>query len=353
MRTVLIASVLACALACSEPAQDVTEATGGSAGSFGAGGSGAGGGAGSGGSSGAQVVTAPPGEFVGPTTLSASGLYADIDARTLADDIVEYDVRYPLWSDGSTKRRYLLIPPGASIETADMDAWRFPIGTSAWKEFWVGGKPVETRLIRKLSDAPDGWQYIAYRWRPDGSDADAVPMGEVDAAGTGHDIPSRDGCYDCHAGARDLLLGVSAVQLSPADVAALDAAGKFSETPPAFAVPGSEATAAALGYLHANCGHCHVDSHFLQDKYALRMQLRVGDAAPEQTLLYETAIGAPTKHDFEGTVVSVAPGLPAKSQIYVRNSNRDLGSMPPVGTERVDMVGLAAVKAWIESLPGD
>ena len=37
--------------------------------------------------------------------------------------------RYPLWSDGAEKQRYLSLPPGTQIDTSNMDDWKFPVGT--------------------------------------------------------------------------------------------------------------------------------------------------------------------------------------------------------------------------------
>jgi hypothetical protein len=49
----------------------------------------------------------------------------------------------------------------------------------------------------------------------------------------------------------------------------------------------------------------------------------------------------------------VEPGQPERSVLFLRMGQRGLGSlqMPPVGTEFVDDAGLAAVRAWIATLP--
>src|SRR4051794_13633854 len=49
---------------------------------------------------------------VGPTRLADTGLYSDFGSRTLAENLIHYVPRYELWSDGATKERYLLLPPG-------------------------------------------------------------------------------------------------------------------------------------------------------------------------------------------------------------------------------------------------
>ena len=74
---------------------------------------------------------------------------------------------------------------------------------------------VETRLLWKIADAQ--WWEVAYAWTADGTDAVAAPDGGVNALGTTHDIPSQLDCNACHSNVRDVLIGVSALQLGATD----------------------------------------------------------------------------------------------------------------------------------------
>ncbi|HEX6245098.1 MAG TPA: hypothetical protein VFZ61_29455, partial [Polyangiales bacterium] len=148
-----------------------------------------------------------------PPRLSQTGLYADTAADLLAEGVLPYRPRFELWSDGASKRRWLKLPPGAQIDSADMDAWIFPPGTQLWKEFTRDGVRVETRLLHKLGPTEDDWVGVAYLWARDQHDAYARPFGVVDAHSTGHDVPAASECPACHAGSRSRILGVSAVQL--------------------------------------------------------------------------------------------------------------------------------------------
>src|SRR5438034_672761 len=47
-----------------------------------------------------------------PSELRCTGLYSDFAAKTIAPDAREFAPAYPLWSDGATKRRFLLLPTG-------------------------------------------------------------------------------------------------------------------------------------------------------------------------------------------------------------------------------------------------
>src|SRR5262249_36612081 len=73
--------------------------------------------------------------FGPPSDLGCTGLYSDWARRTLNPDAKEFDPGLHLWSDGAQKTRWILVPPGQKIDTADMNEWRFPVGTKLWKEF--------------------------------------------------------------------------------------------------------------------------------------------------------------------------------------------------------------------------
>ncbi len=296
--------------------------------------------------------TTPPTPFDGPIALSETGLYLDILSRTPALGVMPYEVRYPLWSDGAGKQRWLWLPQGSVIDTTNMDQWKFPLGTKAWKEFYVGTKLVETRFLHKRTN---GWLEVAYVWNDDGSDAYATPEGLENASGS-HNVPNVDQCSQCHDGAGDVLIGVSAIQLSKETgggfISQLIAAGRLTDPPGVeLTVPGDGVVEDALGYLHGNCGNCHNDQSFLAPTHTLRLKLLSSNLAPEETPTYKTAIGTLMSHVLGGTSLAVVPGNPGMSQLHYRMSVRDLDQMPPTGTEVVDTDGLATIESWISALP--
>lgn len=145
-----------------------------------------------------------------PTTLAETGLYADFASRTIAADSRPFSPQYPLWTDGATKRRWVRLPKGASIDASSPDAWQFPVGTKLWKEFSFG-RPVETRFIERTRE---GWRFATYVWSEDGKTAAlAEPRGQL-APGTEHQIPAAADCRVCHANGATPVLGFSALQLS-------------------------------------------------------------------------------------------------------------------------------------------
>ncbi len=70
-----------------------------------------------------------------PGWLSQTGLYADIDGDVVTEAAIGFEPQFPLWTDGAKKRRWLLLPEGAQVDTSDPNAWVFPVGTQLFKEF--------------------------------------------------------------------------------------------------------------------------------------------------------------------------------------------------------------------------
>jgi hypothetical protein len=301
---------------------------------------------------------APP---TGPDHLADTGLYKDFASRTIDDGIVAYTPRWPLWSDGADKTRYIYLPPGTKIDSTYMDEWYFPVGTKVWKEFRVQGRLVETRLLWKTRDGDDGWWEVAYAWNADGTDAVAAPSGIADALSTTHDIPSQQDCGKCHGNVEDVLIGIGAIQLGASDgdgtFAKLVAEGAFTAPPPVttYDVPGMGVVKEALGYLHGNCGHCHNDLGRLQQQTGLRLRLGVNDKVAEQTPPYRTAIGLTMVHDFQndaGQLINrgIIPGEPERSELWWRMTQRGDVGMPPVCTKVVDDKGVATIHDWIAQM---
>jgi mono/diheme cytochrome c family protein len=288
--------------------------------------------------------------------LSQTGLFAASGSEALAPGVSLFRPEYELWSDGAEKRRWLYLPPAARIDATDMDYWVFPVGTKVWKEFTRDGVRVETRLLEKTAEG--AWFMMAYQWNAEQTDAVAVPRGALDVAGTSHDIPSQTACGVCHDPMPDRLLGVSALQLSHAGAGiTLGGLPLTGASPPAagYRIPGDATERAALGYLHANCGNCHHRRSSTSSTLCLDLWLRLGELdSVEQTVTYATAhaIGVNSSAAPGGVTCRISGNDLANSAVYTRmNSRGESTQMPPIGSERVDTAGLAAVAAWISGLP--
>jgi hypothetical protein len=348
-RTSSVAAFIACSFlaSCDDPARgESVDAAGGSSGTSG--------GAAGDASAGGEAAGAPP------TRLSQTGLYSDLTAsEDLAPGVLEYRPRFELWSDGAEKRRFVSLPPDATIDTSDMNYWVFPVGTRVWKEFTSQGVRVETRMLEKTG--AESWLMLAFAWEADRSDALVVPRGSDDALGTEHDVPSTVMCRECHDDVPDKLLGFAAVQLSHSlggvTLEDLVREGRLSHPPDGpIELPGDPVAQSALGYLHANCGNCHNPRSGDFPTVHLELWLDVETLATvEETTTFRTTVRVP----FEGVPpnpdiasVRIAPGDPEGSALYQRMGAREpLVQMPPLASERTDENGLRDVAAWILALP--
>lgn len=297
------------------------------------------------------------------TLLSETGLYEDPGALRLGSGTQEFAPAFALWSDGADKRRWIELPEGTAIDSSDMNRWSFPIGTKLWKEFSLGGVRLETRLIERHGPAPGDYWMGAFVWAEDQSDAVLAPEGQADVLGTAHDAPSQERCSACHNGEPGRVLGFSALQLGAAlpgtgglDLGTLAAEGKLTAPPPEPlpAPPGDAQTAAALGYLHANCGHCHNPrgTSWPDTQMLLRLGVEERDAA--STGLYQSVVGQRLQafRDGEGLItLRVEAGQPEASGVVARMQVRGpMQQMPPLASEVVDAAGVELVSGWVASL---
>jgi hypothetical protein len=311
-----------------------------------------------------------------PAKLSQTGLFTPVPPgapERLAPGLIAFTPQYALWSDGAAKRRWLRLPAGAAIDARDADVWRFPRGTRLWKEFSHGGRPVETRYIEHGLDGR--WRYATYAWNAEGTDADLVPARGVpawpvaQAPGGVYALPSVADCQACHESNAVPVLGFSALQLSPARAASIEgpdlrqlvAERRLRHLDPALLVAppriaaSSEDERAALGYLHANCGHCH-NRAGQQVPLPLTLAQRVRDAAASRAEVLASTLGAPARFRAPAAGAAhdpvIAPGDPARSLLVQRMASRDPRlQMPPLGTAIADDAGVALVRRWITHDP--
>ena len=293
-----------------------------------------------------------------PQHLRDTGLFVTGSTSQVRPGHMPFSPQYPLWSDGATKRRWLHLPPGTSIDASRPDAWEFPRGTRLWKEF-SHGRPIETRYIERRADG--SWLYATYVWNEDGSDAVLAPATGLKALAVAgapdgrYEVPGRADCRACHEGAPVPVLGASALQLSPdrdpnaahaaplarsdIDLRGLRARGWLRNLPPALLAQAPRITAAsateraALGYLHANCGHCHNDNHSgVPVRLVLAQTVAAASASTERVL--RSTVDAPGRYRPPGlpcNAALIAPGRPGASVLALRmRSRQPQMQMPPL-----------------------
>lgn len=319
------------------------------------------------------VDCAPPANERLPNDLRCTGLYGDFEQRELACGVLEYKPAFELWSDGAEKRRFVALPKGQKVKSGATDELEYPVGTRFWKEFRVRGangqmRMAETRLLEK---ADAGWIYTSYVWSED--EKQALQMdnykGVADLYGTGHVVPNRDGCKDCHQGRKDFVLGWDGIMLgegasgvSIADTSLFDDPSKL-----ALKIPGNAVERDALGYLHANCGiSCHNGNDAAKGRESgLLLRLEAAELQSVQTTdAFKSGMNKEPHKDakMEGLPANVAaddwvairPGDADTSLLVARQKLRGFeGQMPRIGTKVVDPHGIEVVSKWIDAMSRD
>jgi len=314
---------------------------------------------------GPEVIEAPEGSLLReplrelPERFVEVGLYPrapDFDA--VAARAVFYAPAWPLWSNGSAKERYIVLPEGATIDTAS-EPWVFPTGTLLFKTFSYGDendrRPVETRVMRLGAD--ERWDYGTYRWSEDGTTADLVDPSAPDPvsveSGQGpitHTIPAKLECRSCHESRPGEVLGFEPLQLGDAEAEGgsqldqLSTRGLFSAPPlaPSIDHPDPE-TRAVLGLFYGDCVHCHNG----WDGPSSSFDLRPGVAL-------ENTIGKMTASSASAFGVRIVPGDPSASILFqsysAETSDSEVKLMPPVGVDVRDAASIELLRAWILEL---
>ncbi len=313
-----------------------------------------------------------------PSDLACTGLYADWASKTVAANVSAYTPGLVFWSDGAQKQRWIYLPPGTQIDTTDMDDWVFPVGTKIWKSFTLNGVLIETRLIWKQPDTT--WAYADYRWSADGTSATLLTAGEKNVGGTTYEIPATSACAQCHGGRADVvlgfdLLGIGVATAEGVTLASLVDAGRLTAPPPATTIvipeDATKKAAAALGWLHVNCGvSCHngepnavaFETHLYTK--LLAAQLYPNGAADAGTGKvtdldpYTSEVGVAASLMPGGMqYLRIAPGDAVHSLTVltsiIRGDDGGIPQMPTLVTHIPDDAGVTELEAWINALPRD
>ncbi len=319
-------------------------------------------------------------EDPGPQRISDWGLFADGATQTTVEGLVEYELRAPLFSDYSTKHRFMRLPPGGEI-TVDAATGRlvFPDGTVIVKTFGFQAdlrdptspeRIIETRLLERR----DGeWFPYVYLWDETATDAQQtrigarVPITMIDLDGEtrtfNYRVPSVAQCGNCHGGQGDVeLLGPRVEQLDrDHDYGAgpenqlehLVSMGWIASMPTGthdFVDPADDTQsidARARSYLHANCAHCHRDGG-AADQSGLWLEIDQTD----ETRLGFCKIPAAAGRGTGGRSVDVWPGDPERSILMFRVASDEPGiKMPELPAVLVHDEGVTLMREWIASLP--
>jgi len=306
--------------------------------------------------------TATPGPSGPAPRLSETGCFDANDPTIPVPGLIPYSLQSALWSDGATKRRWIAIPEGRTIDVSTDGDFLFPDGTVLVKEFSIQGEPVETRLLMK--DETGVWGGYAYEWI--GDDAFLLPASKQKVLSNGQiwHFPDRGECLRCHTDEANFSLGPEIGQLNgnmtylethriSNQLATMEHIGVLTNGLPSApeqlpALAGLDDIHQAMSrrarsYLHSNCSGCHRGEGVTQSD----MDLRFSASRTDMNVCNIT----PSFGDLGVTGANiVSPGQPDSSILVTRPSSTDpLQRMPPLATIQLHDVAISTLRSWIES----
>jgi uncharacterized repeat protein (TIGR03806 family) len=304
------------------------------------------------------VPAGPPPPDTFPRKLSQTGCMQPERPWRPGPGLVPYTVNAQLWSDGAAKERWFAIPDGTRIGVAQDGDLDFPVGTVVVKQFRLGERPIETRLLIRHDDGE--WGGYSYEWDPDGDDATLLPASKTVSFGSQRWFyPGREDCMRCHTGAAGRSLGLEVAQLGGlhdygngrvapqlATLAHIDLFdGALPAVPP---LPGScdgaDREREARAVLHANCSHCHRPGGGGRGELDLRFTTPLAMAGICNVSPQHGTLGLSEPR-------LLTPGQPERSLIAARMRALDVNRMPPLATSVVDAASVRIVEDWIRALP--
>ena len=301
----------------------------------------------------APIVCGPPDEFA-PAELACTGLYADFDTKEVAKTARLYAPAVSFWSDGYEKSRWIELPNETPIDATSMDDWKFPVGTKVWKEFRFRERKIETRLLWKVKE--DHWVQAAYVWAEDGTTATRGEGQSLTIAGDTYRVPSLIECNDCHKGRRTRSSDSRQSRWrSPPRPASRSRSSRRRiasrpppPEPPSPSIPASASFTSTAASAATTRRRPRTDA---TPRFVFASGSTKRRASPSIPGSWPRLPSTSPPHYPDGAAgFRIAPGAPDKSVIIASMKARGTGQMPPNARD-VDFAGIAAVEAFVLSLP--
>ncbi len=273
------------------------------------------------------------------------------------DNVYEYSMSTPLFTDYAEKLRVVALPEGAKMTYNGGGLLEFPDNTILAKTFYylndernaaLGKKIIETRVLIKKNGT---WQVGNYFWNEDQTDAlldpaaHALQVTWVNGQGTPtsftYKVPSNAQCIQCHenngqakpigpkARALNFVHKGKNLMQDFKDKELIQGAPDIAQIP---VLPNWENTALPLAdraraYLDVNCAHCHKTGGSYNTNFGEKFQLT-----------YETPFAESNINDFKVTL---------KDRI---NTSIPGYFMPLIGTSLNHTEGIGLLNDYIDSL---
>ncbi len=296
--------------------------------------------------------------------------------------VTPYDVNTPLFSDFTSKHRFVRLPNGTSAQYAENDAFDFPVGSCVVKTFTYphdaadasqGEQLLETRVLERK---PAGWYGYSYLWNKEQTEAtldlggSTIETSWKGADGKRHSnnyiVPHANQCKSCHVsnGKTFLPLGIKARNLNK-DYAYTDGkdnqlahwtkAGILKGSPgpahapkvPRYDDPSSGTVdARARAWLDVNCAHCHNPAGPAR---TTGLDLSIGQTDFAKLGVWKSPVAA--GHGSGDHRYDIVPGKPDDSIVIYRLESTEPGVMMPELPRRlVPDDAVALLKEWIAQM---
>jgi parallel beta-helix repeat protein len=296
--------------------------------------------------------------------------------------VVPYDLNTPLFSDYTSKYRFVRVPEGKTVSYKEDDAFDFPVGSQIVKTFSMphdmkdakkGEQLLETRVIERK---PTGWYGFAYVWNKEQTDATLSLGGStIDVSWKHSDgstrtnnyvVPHANQCKSCHVATEKtfLPLGPKARNLNKEfayhsgkenQLAHWTHAGILTGAPDASHAPraarfddpttGSVEQRARV-WLDVNCAHCHNPGGPAR---TTGLDLRLSQNNAAKIGVYKSPVAA--GHGSGDNKYDIVPGKPEESIIVYRLESTEPGVMMPELPRRlVPEEATALIREWIAQM---
>lgn len=298
-----------------------------------------------------------------------------------ADDVVPYDLNTPLFSDFTSKYRFIRIPQGTTVEYRVDGVFEFPVGTVIAKTFSYphdmrdtskGEQLLETRIETRTEA---GWYGYSYQWNAEQTEAELVlgggemPASWVHIDGTrrtlDYQVPNANQCLSCHAQQKQFEpLGPTAINLNRVYryaegdanqleylarrhmLAGLPAVGAIDRLSVFDDPQSGDVATRARAWLHVNCAHCHNPAGSAGSS---GLDLRLAQTDSAKLGVWKTPVA--TGHGSGGHDYDIVPGKPDQSILVFRLESEDPSvMMPNVARRLVQPEAVALVRRWIEEM---
>ena len=309
-----------------------------------------------------------------------------------------YDLNTQLFTDYSSKYRFVFVPAGKKANYSTNESMDFPVGTVISKTFALPADTtkrgvanetlVETRLLIKRAT---GWSALPYVYNAEQSDAVLAKAGAIQAKQVIHKgetlsfdyvVPSMNQCKQCHQFKADDSSQAVFVPIGPKarhlnkdypysdgsmnqllkwqsagilqgvpDVTSIDTVPAFHDSDEANIATLSDTALmkTAKGYLDINCAHCHRPEGNASNT---GLKLEFWRTYEEDSGYSHGTCKSPVAYGGGSLSYDVVPGHADTSILHFRMDSTTPGDrMPEIGRGLSHTEGTALIAEWIKRLP--